>query len=256
VNYRTIMTQMYSALYRANVGVDFVFPESPNLADYKVIVVPPLYVASDAVLARLSNYVNAGGRLVVAFKSGFCNEFSTVRWTSMPGPLKDAAGFHYQEFSNLEKPLGLKGDPFGAGVENKVSDWAEMITLDSAKALAYYEHPFFGKYPAITRNEFGRGSLTYEGTVLSDKLQQVVLTGVLKEAGLLSSDQTLPATVRIKHGTNKSGKTLHFYLNYSSAPQTIMFAYGAGTELLSQSAVAKGQSITLQPWDAAIVEEK
>ena len=33
-----------------------------------------------------------------------------------------------------------------------------MITLDSAKALAYYDHPFFGKYPAITRNEFGKGS--------------------------------------------------------------------------------------------------
>ena len=115
VNYRTILMQMYRALYRSNVGVDFVFPESTNLSDYKVILVPPLYIASDAVLGRLSDYVKGGGRLVVAFKSGFGNEFSTVRWTTMPGPLKDAAGFHYQEFSNLEKPLALKDDPFGAG---------------------------------------------------------------------------------------------------------------------------------------------
>lgn len=256
VNYRTIMTQMYSALYKANIGVDFVFPESMNLGDYKVIVVPPLYVASDAVLTRLSNYVQAGGRLVVAFKSGFCNEYSTVRWTMMPGLLKDAAGFHYQEFSNLEKPLGLKDDPFGTGAENKVTDWAEMISLDSAKALAYYDHPFFGRYPAITRNQFGKGSLTYEGTVLSDKLQSAVLTGVLKEAGLVGSDQTLPAAVRVKHGTNRNGKVLHFYLNYSNAPETITFSYGAGTELLLQAAVSNGQTLTLQPWDAAIVEEK
>ena len=256
VNYRTILTQMYSTLYKANVGVDFVFPESTNLADYKVIVVPPLYVASDGVLTRLSNYVKEGGRLVVAFKSGFCNEFSTVRWTIAPGPMKEAAGFHYHEFSNLEKPLGLKGDPFGAGEDNKVSEWAEMITLDSAKALASYDHPFFGRFPAVTRNEFGKGSLTYEGTVLSDKLQQAVLMGVLKEAGLWGSDQALPATVRVKHGTNRNGKTLHFYLNYSSAPQTFPFAYGAGTELLSQKAVGSGQQMSLQPWDAAIVEEK
>ena len=85
VNYRTILVQMYSALYKVNVGVDFVFPESTNLGDYKVIVVPPLYVASDAVLTRLSNYVKEGGRLVMAFKSGFGNEFSTVRWTMVPG---------------------------------------------------------------------------------------------------------------------------------------------------------------------------
>ena len=131
-----------------------------------------------------------------------------------------------------------------------------MITLDSAKALAYYDHPFFGQYPAITRNEFGKGSLTYEGTALSDKLQQAVLMGVLKEAGLLNSDQALPSSVRVKHGTNRNGKTLHFYLNYSSTPQTFLFAYGAGTELLSQAAVSPGQTVTLNPWDAAIVEEK
>ena len=88
------------------------------------------------------------------------------------------------------------------------------------------------------------------------QIAAAVLTGVLKEAGLLSSDQTLPASVRVKHGTNRNGKTLHFYLNYSSAPQNITFAYGAGTELLTQTVVGSGQTLSLKPWDAAIVEEK
>src|SRR3984893_3639113 len=78
-NYRSILRQMYRVLYRANIGVDFVFPESMNLADYKVIVVPSLYIASDALLQRLADYVRGGGNLVMAFKSGFCNEYSTVR---------------------------------------------------------------------------------------------------------------------------------------------------------------------------------
>jgi beta-galactosidase len=75
VNYPSILRQMYGVLYRANVGADFVFPESSSLSNYKVIVVPPLYVASDALLKRLADYVRAGGHLVVAFKSGFCNEY-------------------------------------------------------------------------------------------------------------------------------------------------------------------------------------
>jgi len=84
-NYRSILRQMYSTLYRSNVGVDFVFPESTSLSEYKVILVPPLYIAGDAVLAKLADYVKGGGNLVVSFKSGFCNEYSTVR-AKAPGP--------------------------------------------------------------------------------------------------------------------------------------------------------------------------
>jgi beta-galactosidase len=95
-NYRTLLRQMYHVLYKNNVGVDFVFPESTNFSDYKVIVVPPLYVASDALLNRLVDYVRNGGHVVMGFKSGFTNEYNTVRWTPMPGPLREAAGFHYR----------------------------------------------------------------------------------------------------------------------------------------------------------------
>jgi beta-galactosidase len=228
-------------------------PESPSLAKGSIWDPGKL---GDALLARLADFVKNGGHLVLAFKSGFSNEYSTVRWEMMPGALKDAAGFHYQEFSSLKQPLPLKDDPFGAGADNKVSDWAEMVLPDTAKALAYYDHPFFGKYPAITRNNFGKGSLTYEGTVLSGKLQKAVVLGVLAQAGLTSSDQELPSAVRVKHGQNRQGRTLHFYLNYSGSPQIVPYAYASGSNLLSQGSVISGQSLLLQPWDVAIVEEK
>ena len=69
-------------------------------------------------------------------------------------------------------------------------------------------------------------------------------------------DQSLPPTVRVKHGTNRQGKTLHYYLNYSSEMQKFAYAYGAGQNLLAQQAVAPGQTLTLGPWDVAIIEEK
>jgi beta-galactosidase len=255
-NYRTLLRQMYHVLYQSNVGVDFVFPESTNFSDYKVMVVPPLYVASDALLNKLVDYVRNGGHVVMAFKSGFTNEYNTVRWTAMPGPLREAAGFHYREFSNLRQPLTLKGDPFQVGEENRVTDWAEMISLDSAQALAYYDHPFFGKYPAITRNSYGKGSLTYEGTVLSDALQTKVLLDVLQRTGIVRPDQNLPGSVRTKHGTNRNGKMVHYFLNYSSQEQTFNYTYAAGTELLTEAAVGKSQQMSVKPWDLILVEEK
>jgi hypothetical protein len=83
-------------------------------------------------------------------------------------------------------------DPYHLGSDNKVTNWAEMIVPDAAKALACYEHGFLGKYPALTRNQCGEGALTYEGTVLSDKLQRAVLLDVLKDAGIVTPDQNLP----------------------------------------------------------------
>jgi beta-galactosidase len=250
------MRRMYRALYRLNVGVDFIFPETADLSAYKVIVVPPLYVASEALLARLVEYARTGGHLVLAFKSGFCDEYSTVRPVMAPGPLREAAGFHYQEFSNLREPLALKGDPFQAGAANRVSDWAEMLLPDTATPLAYYDHPFFGKYPAVTQNRFGKGTLTYEGTVLSEELQQKLLERVLDEAHLSGPDQKLPATVRVKHGLDRAGKALHYYFNFSAAPQGIVYPYGAGTELLSNRPVAAGATVALESWGVAIVEEQ
>jgi beta-galactosidase len=131
-----------------------------------------------------------------------------------------------------------------------------MIVADTAKPLAYYDHPFFGKYPAITQNGFGKGSFTYEGTVLSDKLQRAVLLGVLKDARLVGSDQSLSAAFHVKHAQNRQGKTLHFYLNYSNSAQMVPYGYATGTNLLTQGTARQGESLLLQPWDAAIVEEK
>src|ERR1017187_5585551 len=254
--YDVEMRRLYRALYRLNVGVDFVFPETADLSAYKVVVAPPLYIASDALLERLVDYVRAGGHLVLTLKSGFCAEYSTVRAAMAPGPLREAAGFPYQEFSNLAKALALKGDPFQAGAENRVSDWADMLLLDKAKALAYYDHPFFGKYPAITENPFGKGMLTYEGSVLSDKLQQKVLERVLEQAQLMGPDQKLPAVVRVKHGASRTGKPIHYYFNFSPGPQRIVYPYGAGRELLSDRSLGNGGTLSLEPWGVAIVEQE
>ncbi|HEY0379803.1 MAG TPA: beta-galactosidase [Pyrinomonadaceae bacterium] len=256
VNYQTVLYQMYGALYRQNVGLDFVFPQSTNFNDYKVIVVPPLYVASDALLEKLSDFVRQGGHLVLSFKSGFTNEHSTVRWTKAPGPLREAAGFYYQEFANLQQPLKLKGDPFQAGEENTARAWAEFIIPEKAQPLAYYDHPFYGKWPALTRNNYGKGTLTYEGTFLSDKLQERVLLDVLKLAGLDGPDQQLAAPVRVKHGVDNAGKNLHYYLNYSSQGQTFTYPYASGTDLLTKRAVNKSQAVELAPWDLVIIEER
>jgi beta-galactosidase len=49
---------------------------------------------------------------------------------------------------------------------------------------------------------------------------------------------------------------LHYYLNFSDAPQSIAYPYGDGADLLTYGAVRKGQTLALKPWDLAIVAER
>ena len=257
--YASLVQQLHRSLYDLNVGSDFVFPTTTDFSAYKLLIVPALYIADDALLQRISDYVKNGGHVVMTFKSGFANENSAVRWVRAPGPLREAAGFSYQEFSNLEHPLALKDDPFHVDANdpaaNKVSYWAEFLIPEHAKPIAYYDHPFFGKWPAITENNFGSGTLLYEGTYLSDQLQTAVLRASLEKAGLTGPDQQLPAAVHVQHGVNRLGKRLHYYFNYSSAEVKVTYSYASGANLLDGKSIPHASQLTLPPWDVAIIEE-
>jgi beta-galactosidase len=253
--YDSLVQQIHRSLYDLNVGTDFVFPDTKDFSEYKLLIVPALYISDDALLQRISDYVKNGGHIVMTFKSGFADENSAVRWVRAPGPLREAAGFNYQEFSNLEHPLSLKDDPYHAGDENKVQYWAEFLMPEHAHAVAYYDHPFFGKWPAITENVYGTGRLLYEGTYLSDTLQTAVLKSELEKAGLASPDQQLPAHVHATQGINRFGKHVHYYFNYSSDSAKFPYSHATGTNLLDGRQVIKAEEITLAPWDLCIVEE-
>ena len=83
--YASLVQQMHKSLYDLNIGCDFVFPETQDFSAYKVLIVPALYISDDALLHRISDYVKAGGHVVMTFKSGFANENSAVAGSALPG---------------------------------------------------------------------------------------------------------------------------------------------------------------------------
>jgi beta-galactosidase len=255
VGYMTVLNQMYNALYDLNVEPDFVSAGSMIPSRYRVLLVPPLYSASNSALQAISDYVKTGGHVVMSFKSGFTNEYSTVRDARAPGPLRAAAGFHYQEFSNLSEPVRLSPDPYHVEKENQASVWAEFLIPETAEAVMSFDHLYW-RFPAVTRNRFGSGTLTYEGTVLTDALQREIVKEVLSRAELTGADQELPAAVKVRHGRNAGGTLLHYYFNFSGHEQRFAYPYSGGSDLLSGRRADRGQRITLGPWDLAIIAEQ
>jgi beta-galactosidase len=255
VTYETVLSQMWDALYELNVEPDLVQPGSARLSRYRVLLVPPLYSASDEVLQQLSDYVKGGGHVVMAFKSGFTNEHSAVRHQMAPGPLRAAAGFRYQEFMSLVQPVPLKPDAFEAGQDNKASVWAELLIPETAEVLASLDDADW-QSPVITRNRYGSGTLTYEAAMVTDALQRAIIRDALSRAGLASRDQSLPGTVRVRHGLNDREKRIHYYFNFSARQEQFAYPYAKAVELLKARNVETGESLTLPPWALAILVEQ
>ncbi|ACS99575.1 beta-galactosidase [Paenibacillus sp. JDR-2] len=256
VRYNDIVRLMYDRLYEMNIGCDILHPGSIELlGNYDLIVVPALYAASGELLEALNRYVENGGHVVYTFKSGFANEHIKVRTGAQPGLIEKACGIRYSQFAEPSK-VSLKGNPFGVGEsDNNVEVWMELLTPTTAEVLAWYDHPHWGQYAAITTNRHGEGVATYIGCLPSEAAARKVLEGACREAGIWGVDQELQFPVIVKTGTNESGKTIRYYFNYSDEPQSFVYPHGDGAELLGDLGLRSGETIELERWGVAIVEE-
>jgi len=254
-SYNDVVRWMYDELYKLNVECDMIQPSCERLDEYRLIVVPALYAVSDDALKRLNDFVSKGGHVVYSFKSGFANEQVKVRTTVQPGIIQEACGISYHLFVE-PKNVGLKDDPLDVGEENnKIQTWMELITPTTAEVLAYYDHPHWENYAAVTRNHYGEGSAVYIGCMTSSAVMNKIMKNIVQEAGLWGKDQELTFPIIVKTGVNKAGKTVRYYLNYSDALVSVEYPNASGLELLQNISIANGTELKIEPWGVRIIIE-
>ncbi|MDB5438315.1 MAG: beta-galactosidase [Caulobacteraceae bacterium] len=252
--YNDAMRPFYDALYRMNVEVDFVDPTTTDLSAYKLIVVPSLYAASDAEIARLNAFAKAGGQVFYTFKSGFSDENVKVRYTSQPGGIAQAAGIEYSQFT-LPENVGLKGDGLNLSKDAKpVRWWMELLQPTTAQVLATYDHPIWGRYAAVTRNKYGAGEVTYVGFMPSDDVAEKLLAETVQHAGLVGPQQSYHYPIIVRSGVLNDNHAVNYVLNYAATPAKVPYRLQSGTDLLSGRKVNAGAVLDLPAWGVAIIE--
>ncbi|MER5426662.1 beta-galactosidase [Streptosporangium roseum] len=162
LSYLDAVRQAHRVLYRHGVTADFAHP-SDDLAAYRFVLVPSLYLISDADAENLRRYVEGGGTLVASFLSGVADEHARVRTGGYPGALRDLLGIRVEEFHPLPPDAAIPlsapgGGPLGAGILPGARDgagplpgeraphdtgtfWSEHVHLEGAEALALYAVP-------------------------------------------------------------------------------------------------------------------
>ena len=215
-----------------------------------MLVIPPLYVADDSLLMAIDKFVKDGGYVVMMHKSGYCNEHSAVRPVLAPGPLRAACGFYYQEYSTIGG-MRLKDNAFGMGDRNAINTWYEFLIPETAKPLAYGDHPFFGQWPVVTENNYGKGKLYYIGAYPSQELLDKIIRMAAVEKGLIADNEMRFPIIK-RSGVNGQGRAVNYIFNYSAAPAKVVYTSGRSVNLLDGSVVAKGDTISLGAWDLGI----
>ena len=241
----------YSALYRQNIECDIIpVDKMQDFSGYDMLVVPPLYVASDELLGKISDFVYNGGEVVMFFKSGYTDLDNAVRPVLAPGPLAEVCGFTYQEYSSINE-LGLKVNEIG--IDAKISTWMEFLQPTTAKVLATPDHPFFGKWPCITENEYGKGHLIYVGTMPDQALMEALYARAADRKGIFRSWHF---PVIIRSGVNDRGRRVHYLFNYSSSPAKVSYPFPDSRSLLDSQSLNPHKTVTIEPWGVVIGVEK
>ncbi|MET8865170.1 beta-galactosidase [Nonomuraea sp. NPDC004580] len=265
--YERIVATFYRGASDAGLQAAFVPPALVNRLP--IVVAPAFHCLPDAVAEALTSYVEGGGHLILTFLTGYADEEARARTEIAPGPLREPAGVRYLEFATLLDPLPLHG----LGVQDVARHWADALEPEGAEVLARYDHHHYGRWPAITRNRVGAGTVTYVGTLpgraMTAELFRQASAGLSRTdaaggrasavggragAGLGAKPLVVAGEPRVtvRSAVNVRGERLWFVHNWSDRASTVTLTAQA-TEVTGSREPLPPGPLRLAPFDVRVV---
>jgi beta-galactosidase len=237
VDHPAVLHAWHRALWEAHLTADFAHPEH-DLTRYRLVVVPQLYLLTDAAIDNLRAYVAQGGTLVCGFLTGVADEDDRVRPGGMDPRLRELLGIRtlhewwpLDDGETVTCTGGLTGTLWSEELER-----AEGATTEAA-----YRGGELDGLPAVLRN----GRAWYVSTLLEPRALRALLARIAGAAGVRPPLDGLPAHVEaVRRGE------LLFLLNHAREPVTVAVP-GSHRDLLTDTAVTG--EVTLGRYGAAVL---
>nr|WP_119589347.1 beta-galactosidase trimerization domain-containing protein [Streptomyces scabiei] len=170
-----------------------------------------------------------------------------------PAQTAEAAGVGYDEFSNLTREVPVRsapGGPLRLPEDATATRWADGLTLTDADVLVTYDHPHFGRWPAVTTRRHGEGRVTYVGTVPGRGLGRALAAWLTPDARHAWSG--LPETVTATTGTAPDGRRVHIVHNWAWEPASVPVPVPL-SDALTGADLPAGTPLELGPWDVRVL---
>ncbi|WP_117168521.1 beta-galactosidase [Paraliobacillus sediminis] len=247
--YPQTLQEHYRTFWEQDIPVDVITKEQ-DFSDYKLLIVPMLYLVSEATIARLKAYVAAGGRLVMTYISGHVNEHDLTFLGGWHKDLQDIFGMKPTETDTL-----YPKDKNTVTYQDKnyqVKDYATVLDLATATTEGIYQEDFYKNTAAVTSHSYQEGKSYYIGARLDEQFHRDFYHVLIKELAL-------KPVVSIKHGKGVSVQARQgtesdyaFVMNFTEEAQQIAFNSSL-TDLITGEVVS--DEITLEKYEVRILEQ-
>ena len=239
--------QMYNYFYNKNIAVDMI-PIDADFSKYDLVAAPVLYMVKDGVAESLEAYVQAGGTLITTYMSGIVGQSDNVHLGGYPGPLRKMAGVWVEEIDALA-PEQRNKIRFADGTEEECRLVCDLMHLEGAEEIAQYESDFYAGMTAVAKNQFGKGTVYYVGTDLSESGLAKVLAMAADSAAIqpvIGEATALEITKR-----QADGEDLYFIINFKDEEIPLPAVFDGKEDILTGEKVQGGEM--LKKYDLRIV---
>lgn len=179
-SYLALVSRWHAALTDAGLTVDLVRGDS-ELTGYPIVVVPSLFVATDAQAEAIDLAARSGSSVLVTDQTGVVDENLRVRLGGYLGELQSTLGVWIEEFwplsgawarpgaipvierATIAPTVIVRGDLFADG-RTTGAEWTEALHVRDAEVQAVFDGGALDGRPALTRNERGAGAAWYLAT--------------------------------------------------------------------------------------------
>ncbi|HET9076876.1 MAG TPA: beta-galactosidase [Acidimicrobiales bacterium] len=247
-----LLVEMYRPLFDAGIVTDVAHPAA-DLSGYRLVVVPWLYLVSDAAAANLAGYVRDGGVAVVTYFSGIVDPHDRIRLGGYPAPWQDLLGLRVEEFAPMApgETDGLAGPLAHPG--STARRWQERVQGRGARTLlTVATGPLTGQ-AAATVHDHGRGAAYYLATSPDPATLASVLAHAASRAGVAPVAPVPPGVEAVGRGGHL------FLINHSDGGRSVDLGDTRRRDLLTGSLlcgavdIGPGEALVLAPAGASAV---
>ncbi|KFF99176.1 beta-galactosidase [Streptomyces scabiei] len=225
VDLAQVVRSWHRALWESNLTTAFAHPEH-DLSAYRLVVVPQLYLLTDAAVENLLAYVRGGGTLVSGFLTAVADEDDRVRPGGMDARLRDLFGIRtLHEWWPLD--AGEEVECEGLRGVFRGTLWSEEIEAADPDEVVPYKGGELDGLPAVVR----RGRAWYVSTLPEPAELRALLARVAADAGVKPVLEGLPDGVEAV----RRGDVL-FLLNHGRDAVTVDVP-GTHRDLLTETTV-------------------
>lgn len=250
------LRDFHQAFWQQGISMDVIESTCP-LSSYRLVVAPQLYLLKPGVADALKAYVEAGGTLLLTWRSGVVNASNLCFRGGFPGDgLRAFCGVWAEEVDVLypgeSQQLCTQADN-GLGLKQVYTTQRiiESLHAEDAEVLATLSTDYYAGQPALTRRSRGEGEVYYLGAWMGQDFYADLVEGLRRRIGLRRTlDVSLPQGVSAQQRSDG----IHDYVfvqNFTKVQQTVPLDDQDYTCLETKLPVAT--CLQLPPWGTRIL---